>query len=298
MVVVLIGVTLVTFLLVNVVPGDPARVLLGQRATEASVARVRSQLGLDQPLHIQYWRFLKGAVRLDFGESYFSREPVTHMIFTRFGATARIAMVAYAISLTAGIIIGVLAAYFHGSFVDTGLMSTAALGFSVPGFWLAMLGQIIFGVRFNLLPVSGLGTPLHYVMPAIALAVPMASGIARMTRTSVLDVLGQDYVRTARAKGLSESWVLSKHALKNALIPIVTLAGMQISGLLGGSLLIERVFSIPGLGSLVIESVMQRDIPLIQGTVVYMASLFVLANLLVDLSYAVFDPRVQLGEGA
>jgi peptide/nickel transport system permease protein len=293
-IVVLIGITLITFILMNVVPGDPIAFMLGQRADPATVERIRHDWGLDKPLYVQYLNFVLKAVRLDLGRSYFTKEDVFTTLTRRFGQTARLAVVSYLFALAVGVSAGVFAATKRGEWIDTALMAVVALGISAPSFWIAILLQIVFGIWLDLLPITGLDTPAAYVLPCFALGSRFASSIARFTRTSMLDVISQDYVRTARSKGLKERVVIFKHAFKNALIPVVTLSGLQLSLLFTGAMFIETVFNIPGMGRLTVESMLQRDLPVLQGCVMYIAVVYVIVNLIVDFSYAVIDPRIRL----
>jgi peptide/nickel transport system permease protein len=294
---VLIGVTLVTFILLNVVPGDPVQLMLEKRADDVTIERVRHELGLDRPLPVQYISFLEGAVKLDFGKSYFSKEPVTAALARSFKVTIQLAFLSYILAVVLGISCGVLAAVFRGKKLDSILMTLSIAGISAPSFWIAILLQIVFGLKLDLLPISGFDSPACFILPSIALGTRYAASIARITRTSMLDVIQQDYIRTARAKGVKESIVILKHALKNAMIPIITLSGSQLGYMLTGSMLIEQVFSISGIGKLAVDSMQTRDLPMLQGTVVYIAAIFVLTNLLVDISYAFIDPRIRYGKG-
>jgi len=295
---VLVGITFATFCLINIVPGDPVQVMLEKRADPEMIQQVRHELGTDKPLPEQYINFVEGAVKFDLGKSYFSKEPVMSMLLRGFLVTAKLAAISFLFAVTIGISCGMLAAIKRGKPTDSFLMMIAILGMSAPSFWIAIILQIIFGLKLNLLPLSGLDQPLCYILPSIALGTRYAASIARITRTSMLDVIKQDYIRTARAKGVKESMVFIKHALKNALIPIVTLLGTQLGNMLAGSMLIEKVFSISGIGKLAVDSMTNRDLPLVQGTVLYIAVIFVVINLIVDLSYALIDPKIRYGKGA
>ncbi|MDR0649137.1 MAG: ABC transporter permease [Synergistaceae bacterium] len=295
--VVLWGVSLVTFILMNVVPGDPVLLMLERRARPEDVARVRHEMGLDKPRAVQYFEFVAKAVRLDLGRSYFTKEPVTTALTRRFGVTVRLASLAYAIALLLGISMGVAAALKRGSAFDSLITGGAALGISAPVFWVAILLQIVFGLRLAWFPISGIRSPGSFVLPAAALGIRYIASISRVTRTSMLEVISQDYIRTARAKGLAEKTVILKHALKNALIPIITLAGTELGNLLAGSMLTEWVFAIPGMGKQMVDSILMRDLPMLQGTVLYVAVIFVMSNLVVDISYAFIDPRIRYSHG-
>ena len=296
-VLVLFGITLITFMLLNVIPGDPVKLMLEKRADTETIERVRHELGIDKPLPEQYFNFLKGTVQLDFGSSYFTKEPVMEALTRSFMVTIQLALLSYLFAIVIGVMCGILAAANQGKPLDTILMTLAMTGISAPNFWIAILLQIFFGLKWDLLPISGFDSPACFILPGIALGTRYAASIARITRTSMLDVIRQDYIRTARAKGLSENVVIFKHALKNAMIPVVTLSGMQLGYMLTGSILIEQVFSISGIGKLTIDSMLTRDLPMLQGAVVYIASIFVITNLLVDISYAFIDPRIRFGNG-
>ena len=294
---VLIGITLITFLLLNVVPGDPVAMMLDKRADEATIEKVRHEMGLDVPLHEQYIDFVKGAVKLDFGTSYFTKEVVTDAIVRCFKVTVKLAAMSFLFAVVLGITCGMIAAVYRGRWIDSALMTLSVVGVSAPSFWIAIILQIVIGLKLDLLPISGFDGPLNYILPSIALGTRYAGSIARITRTSMLDVIKQDYIRTARSKGVKESVVIMKHALKNAMIPIVTLVGTELGNMLTGSMLIEKVFSIPGIGKLAVDAMSNRDLPLLQGTVVYIALVIVIVNLVVDLSYALIDPRIRYGKG-
>ncbi len=297
-VIVLIGVTLVTFILLNVVPGDPVLVMLNKRADAETVERVRHELGLDRPLYVQYFDFVTGAVQGDFGTSYFQKRPVTEMLNQGFQLTFKLGALSLVFSIIFGLLIGTLAALFRGKFLDHFLMFIAMLGISVPVFWLAVLMQILFGLKLGWLPISGMKQDGWLIMPVICLGVSYGASASRLIRTNMLDALGQDYVRTARAKGVSESLVVCKHVLKNAAIPIVTLVGMQLRSLISGAMVVEMVFSLHGLGKIAFAAVTSRDIPIVQGTVLYTAAVYVVINLIVDMLYGVLDPRIRIVKGA
>ena len=294
---VLIGITLITFILLNVVPGDPVAMMLDKRADEQTIEMVRHAMGLDVPLPQQYLNFLKGAIHLDFGKSYFTNEVVTDALVRAFLVTAKLAAMAFVFAVVIGVICGIVAAVNRGKWIDSLLMTLSMVGVSAPAFWVAIILQIVIGLKLDLLPISGFDGIPNYILPSIALGTRYAGSIARITRTSMLDVIKQDYIRTARAKGVTERLVIMKHALKNAMIPIVTLVGTELGYMLTGSMLIEKVFSIPEIGSLAVDGMTNRDLPLLQGTVMYIALVFVVVNLIVDLSYAFIDPRIRYGKG-
>lgn len=291
--IVLVGVSLVTFIMVNVVPGDPVALMMEKRADPATMERVRKEMGLDKPLTVQYLTLAKNAVRGDFGVSYFARKPVGEMLMKGFKVTAVIGGLVVLVSSLLGVLLGVSAAVARGKPADKLIMFFSTLGMAAPSFWIAILLQIVFGLKLMWLPISGLRSTDSYILPVLSLALIYTASIARLSRTNMLDALNQDYIRTARAKGVSELKVNLKHGLKNAAVPIITYIGIQIKWALGGSVLIETVFSINGLGKLMIDAILARDIPVIQGCTIYIALVFVLANLIIDLLYGLLDPRVR-----
>ena len=295
---VLLGISLITFVLLQVVPGDPVALMLEKRADPETIAKVRKELGLDLPYYVQYLNFIKGAIHLDFGTSYFTKEVVTDALFRCFKVTVKLACMSFIFASVIGIPCGIFAAVKRGKGIDTVVMVLSIVGVSAPAFWVAIILQILFGLKLNVLPISGLDTPASYILPSLALGARYAGNIARITRTSMLEVLGQDYIRTAKAKGAMRWAVILKHALKNAMIPIVTLVGTDFGYMLTGSMLIEKVFSIPGIGKLAVDAMSNRDLPLLEGTVMYIAFVFVVVNLIVDVSYAFLDPRIRYGKGA
>jgi peptide/nickel transport system permease protein len=294
---VFIGVTLVTFILMYVVPGDPVTALVDEKmaSTDPAAARLfREKWGLDDPVPVQYLKFLANAARGDLGLSYRSEQPVLESILERFPATAALAVAALGIAILIGIPLGILAAIRQNTALDSASIMLATFGVSVPNFWLGLLLIYVIAVQLRWLPPSGYGPPYPYlIMPAITLGTGLSAVIARLTRSSMLEVIRQDYVRTARAKGLTERRVIAGHALRNAAIPIVTIVGVQISGLLSGAVITERVFSWPGVGRLLLDSIGARDLPVVQGCVLFIATIFIGLNLLVDLSYAWLDPRIR-----
>ncbi len=287
-------VSLLTFIMINVAPGDPVAVMLEKKADPETVQRVREQLGLDRPYHEQFISFIKGAVTGDLGNSYFQKEPVTEILGRSFLITVRIGLLALALSVCIGLVVGTLAALFRGTWIDHSLMFGAMLGISAPSFWLAVLMQLVFGLYLRWLPISGAEQAGWLIMPVICLGISYGASSARLVRTNMIEVLSQDYVRTARSKGLNEFVVVGKHVLKNAGISIITLVGMQLRSLISGAMVIETVFSLRGLGSVSYTAIMARDIPLVQGCVLYVAVVYVLVNLVVDLMYGVLDPRIRL----
>ena len=275
---VLLGISLITFVLLQVVPGDPVALMLEKRADPETIAKVRKELGLDLPYYVQYLNFIKGAIHLDFGTSYFTKEVVTDALIRCFKVTVKLACMSFIFASVIGIPCGIFAAVKRGKGIDTVVMVLSIVGVSAPAFWVAIILQILFGLKLNVLPISGFDTPASYILPSLALGARYAGNIARITRTSMLEVLGQDYIRTAKAKGAMRWAVILKHALKNAMIPIVTLVGTDFGYMLTGSMLIEKVFSIPGIGKLAVDAMSNRDLPLLEGTVMYIAFVFVVVT--------------------
>ena len=293
-IIVIILVTLLTFVLINIAPGDPASVMLAKRADEATIAKVRTELGLDRPYSVQYLSFLKGLLQGDLGKSFFQKKPVLDIVLHAMKVTLRLGAVALIVSVGVGLINGTLAAVFRGTWVDRVLMFLAMIGVSVPTFWIAVILQLVLGLHLRLLPISGQAVSGWMIMPVICLGLSHGASAARLVRTNMIEALNQDYVRTARSKGLSEFVVVGKHVLKNAGISIVTLVGMQLRSMISGAMVVETVFSLNGLGNISYNAVQARDIPLIQGCVIYTAIVYVLINLIIDLIYGVLDPRVRL----
>lgn len=318
---VLFGVSVMVFLVMHLFSTDPAALMLGQHATAQQIEALREQLGLNDPLYVQYGRFLWGVLHGDLGRSLMTKTPVVEELLTRFPATFELALASVFIATIVGVTMGVIAAVRQYSFFDYLSMIVSLLGVSMPIFWLGLILIVVFSVNLHWLPVSGridvgmepavitgsylidslltgnmpafISSLKHLALPAIALASYSTAIIARMTRSTMLEVVRQDYIRTARAKGLAEKIVIIKHALRNALIPIITVIGLQIGMLLSGAVLTETVFSWPGMGSLMIAGILASDYPLVQGGVLVIATMFVLVNLLVDLLYAYLDPRIH-----
>ncbi len=296
---ILFGVATLTFLLMYVVPGDPGRALAGARYDEETLARMRAELGLDRPLAVQYVHFLGRLARFDLGTSFVTRRPVAEAIRERFPRTLALALSAMALAIAGGVAIGTIAAWNRRPVVSKLLMTFSLVGVSMPVFWLGLLLIYVFAITLRVLPPSGYGggSIRHLILPALTLSFASMATIARVTRSGVLDALGEDYVRTARAKGLGERIVLGKHVLRNALIPVITIVGADFGGYLSGSVLTESVFGWPGLGRFIVQAILKRDFPVIQGAVLFMAVLFVLVNLAVDLSYGAIDPRIRPERG-
>ena len=294
LVLVLVGVSFLVFLLLYMTPGDPVRMMLGESATPEAQAELRLELGLDDPFLVQYGRYIKNiVVHQDLGTSYSTRRPVLDEIMTVFPNTVKLATAAIIIAVILGTFLGIVSAVRQNSLLDNAVMVLALIGTSAPIFWIGILMIILFSVNLGWLPPSGFGSFKQLIMPALALGMQSTAVVARMTRSSMLEVIRQDFVKTARAKGQKESVVIMKHVFRNALIPVITVVGLQFGTLLGGAMLTEVVFSIPGVGRLMIEAIKQRDFPIVQGSVLFVAACFSLVNLAVDLLYAVVDPKVS-----
>jgi len=289
----LIGVSIVIFLMVRLIPGDPARLIAGLQATSEEVERLRVELGLDRPLYEQYLRFGRDIFSGDLGISAATQTSVALEIGSRFGATFSLAVTGTIIATTVGLIAGIISATSYNSLTDYAVMAVALFGVSVPVFWLGIMLMLIFAVGLNWLPAGGYGGPAHLILPSITLAAFSTAIIARMTRSSLLETLNTDFVRTARAKGLPEGRVLFRHVLANSLIAVVNVMGVQIGVLIGGLVLTEEIFILPGLGRLLLESIQKRDFPVITGTTLFLATAFMTINFLVDLLHGVLDPRVR-----
>jgi len=296
--VVWLGISFIAFSLSNLAPGDPAEMILlrqtGEAPTREAVERLREQLGLDAPFPARYGRWLAHAVRGDLGASYASGAPVARELSERFGATLQLAIAAIFVSLIVAIPLGVLSAVHRDSPLDHGLRVGALIGASVPGFWLSYLLILLFAVGLGLLPAAGQGDWRNLVLPAVALGLGDAASLMRLTRASMLEELREDYVRTARAKGLPARLIVVRHALRNALNPIVTLSSLHLGRLLGQAAIVETVFGWPGIGKLAVDSIYARDYPAIQGFVLYMGTVFVVVNFVVDMAYVRMDPRVSV----
>jgi ABC-type dipeptide/oligopeptide/nickel transport system permease component len=288
-------VTLVVFSMVRLLPGDPAETIAGLQATQELVAGLRQELGLDRPLVVQYWRFLEGLARLDLGRSTMSRAPVVQELLPRLPVSLTLAVASMGIAVVVGVLLGVVAALRRRTWVDYLAMSVSVAGLSTPTFVLGLLLILVLSVQWRLLPATGAASWWHYILPALTLGLPAAAVVARMARSSLLEVLRQDFVRTAWAKGLSGRAVVARHALRNALIPVITISGLQFGQLMGGAVVVESVFGLPGLGKLLVDRVLGRDYPVIQGVVLVAACGFVLTNLVVDLVYSLVDPRIRHG---
>jgi peptide/nickel transport system permease protein len=293
---VLIGTSLITFTIAFVIPADPAIAMAGAKADPQTLATIRRELGLDQPLYVQYARYLDRAIHGDLGRSYIRRESVTHLIATRLPATAVLAISAMAVSLLLGIAMGLVAAAWRGTAIDNSLLVVSLGLVSIPVFWLGTMLLIAGGLYLRSFPLGGFSGPRSLVLPTLTLALGSAGYYSRILHTNLSEAMDQDYVRTARGKGMSGARVMMKHAMANAMLPLVTIAGLDLAGLLSGVVLTETVFNWPGIGRLAFEAIFNLDIPLIMGTVLFSAFLIVSANIAVDLLYLWLDPRIRLEE--
>ncbi|HXF81416.1 MAG TPA: ABC transporter permease [bacterium] len=292
---VLLGVPLFIMLTIDLIPGDPAALMLGEGATAEMVARLRASLDLDQPLAVRYARYVARLARGDLGRSFREGRRVNDELAEVWTATAQLGAAALLLAVAVGLPLGVLSARWANSWFDNLVRVATLFGLSMPIFWIGLLLIVAFSLQLGWLPAGGRGTPAHLVLPAVTLALPTIAMLARMTRSAMLEVLREDYVRTARAKGVPGPRVLGRHALRNALIPVVTVLGLQTGQLLGGAILTETVFAWPGIGRMIVRAIFARDYILLQGGVIVLAVTFLLVNLLVDLSYAYFDPRITYG---
>lgn len=303
MIPILLGISIIVFSMMHLAPGDPAEAILGPRGTEELLRQARRELGLDQPLYVQYGTWVANAVRGDLGKSYRLNRPVAPEVLDRFKNSALLAGVAFIIAVVLGTLAGIVSAVRRGGLLDNALMAVTVTGISMPPFYLGMLLIILFSVKLNLLPTGGMYNVredpstsrllVHLILPTLTLAAVPIAVIARIMRSSMLEVVGQDYIRTARAKGLRDRAMIARHALRNALIPVVAVVGLQVGYLLSAAALVEVVFSWPGLGSLLVQSVVQRDLPLAQGAVLVIAVVYVVVNILTDLIQAWLDPRIH-----
>jgi ABC-type dipeptide/oligopeptide/nickel transport system permease component len=291
---VLIGVATLVFALIHFIPGDPAQAMLGEGATPEDVAQLRTRLGLDKPLLMQYGSFLNGVVHGDLGVSLRNDQPVTKQILERMPATAELAFAAMAVAVLFALPLGIVAAVWRGTWVDHAAMTLSLVGISVPNFWLGPLMAIVFAIELGWLPVGGSGTLAHLVLPSITLGAALAAILARMTRASLLEELSEPYVLAARAKGVSRTRAVLHHAFRNSLIPIVTILGLQFGVVLTGAVITETIFAWPGIGRLLIQSISFRDYPTVQGCVLLIAITYVGVNLITDLTYGFLDPRIRV----
>jgi ABC-type dipeptide/oligopeptide/nickel transport system permease component len=292
---ILLGVTMLTFLIIQVTPGDPVALMLGEYASEEEIAVVRSQLGLDDPLLVQYARYVKNAAQGDLGVSIRSRAPVTDEILARFPSTLELALAGMAFAVLVGVTVGIVASTTRRRVIDSGTMLVSLFGLSTPSFFLGIALLLLFGVRLQWVSVIGGEGLKDLILPAFCLAVGPAARLARLTRSSMLEVIGENYVQVARAKGLRERIVIWRHALRNALIPILTAASLLFAAMLNGAVFIESVFARPGLGRFAVNAVANRDYPQVQGIALFLATIYVLINLAVDILYGILDPRIRTG---
>jgi ABC-type dipeptide/oligopeptide/nickel transport system permease component len=291
--VVLFGVTVIVFALIHLAPGDPARLMLYDTAPEEEVRAMRQALGLDQPLHMQYWLFLSSALRGDLGRSLYYKQPAFHIILEHLPATVELTFAALLVSLLVAVPMGVLSAVRRDTVWDYLGMLLATIGQATPVYWLGLMLILLFSVQWGLLPSSGRGGVENFVLPSVALGAPLMALVTRLVRSGMLDILGEDYIRTARAKGLTEQLVVYRHALRNMLIPLVTVVGLQLGALLGGAVITETIFAWPGVGRLVVTAITARDYPLVQAATMMVSVYFVAINLLLDVLYVYIDPRIR-----
>ncbi|GED59458.1 nickel ABC transporter permease [Brevibacillus formosus] len=292
-IVVLFGLSVFTFLLIHLIPGDPVRIMLGQRATVEQIESLRGELGLNKPLVVQYLDYASGVLKGDLGTSLKTGRPVSTEIADRFPATAKMALASLVVAVVIGIGLGVLAAKYKDTPIDGAIMTFSTFGMSIPGFWLGLLVILVFSVHLGWFPIAG-GTGLKdMVLPAFTLGTLLATALSRLTRAGMVEVLSNDYIRTARAKGMNERIVLLRHAFRNVMIPIVAVIGLELAGLLGGAVIVEQVFGWPGVGTLAIQAISSRDFPMIQGTTLFIGAVYVLVVILIDVLYALLDPRID-----
>ncbi|MDM5327011.1 nickel ABC transporter permease [Neobacillus sp. CF12] len=292
---VIFGISIFSFLLIHFIPGDPVKIMLGINASPEQVEKLTHHLGLDKPLLVQYGQYIMNVFEGDFGTSLKTGRPVLTEILDRFPETVKLAVFGLFVAVVIGISLGILAARFKDSFIDKLCTALATLGVSIPSFWLAILLVMLFSVKLSWFPIAN-GTGFRdLILPAVTLGVVASTMIMRLTRNGMVEVLSNDYIRTARAKGLEDGLILFRHALRNVLIPVVTVIGLQLAALLGGTVIIEQVFNWPGLGTLALGAIMSRDFPLIQGIVLFMGVTYVTINILVDVLYSLIDPRVEMG---
>ena len=292
-VVILIGVALLIFIMLRVIPGNPVETMMGEHASRSTIDRMTAELGLDRPIHIQFFRYITGALRGDFGTSYSLGKPVSSLMGSAFGNTLKLSVMASLFAWAIGILCGVLSAVRKGGLADHIFMGFSLLGVSMPVFMTAMILQFFFGYYLHWLPISGAGSWNNLVLPAIALGWNSAGAISRLTRSTLLDVLQEDYIETARAKGLTQTAVVIFHALRNTMLPVVTMMAIQFSGMLSGAVITETVFSINGIGRLAVQAISGRDIPLLQGTILFSTAVVILGNLVADSLYSILDPRIR-----
>ena len=285
-------VSIIVFLILHLVPGDPIKLLASPRAKKATIQRLRERWGLDEPLHVQYGQWIWNLLHGDMGESIRHHVPVSQLIGTRYLNTLRLTSASMFLAVLFGVPMGIAASLYRNSIIDTVIMGFAVAGFSIPPFWLGLILLLVFSVNLDLLPAGGGASMQHLILPAVSLGIATMALIARMMRSTMLEVLGSDYIRTARSKGLSEKWVILVHSLKNALIPIVTIIGVQFGVLMAGAVVTEVVFTWPGIGWLMVDSIKNRDFPIIRSALLITSVTFIMVNLVVDLLYGFLDPRI------
>ena len=293
---VVIGITLFIYVILSAAPGDPAQLILGMDASEADLVALRAELGLDKPVLVQYFNYMLRVIQGDFGTSWLSGYKVLPEFLNRLPNTIALGTLAMVFAAVLGVLLGIVSAIRQNTAIDYFSLALAVLLFSLPAFWFGLMTQILFCLTLGWLPASGVGSARHFILPALTLGANVLASQLRMTRTSMLDVVKQDYIRTARAKGASERRVVLKHVLRNGMLPVITQVGISYASCMGGSVVTESVFSIPGIGSLLINAVKSRDIPVVMGTIIFVAVFVGVINLLVDLLYAWIDPRVKLAK--
>ena len=293
MIPVILGISFIIFAIMDLTPGDPARMVLGEGATQEAVARKREEMGLDDPFLIRYGRFVTDALRGEFPDSYVTNEPVNQEVLTRFPTTLKLAFLGISLSVIVGVSVGIISAVRQYSILDSVSMIAALLLTSIPAFWMGLMLILVFSLKWDLLPATGIDTWKHFILPAVAVAINTMASLIRLTRSSMLEVIRADYIRTARAKGATEFQVVFRHALRNALLPVVTQIGINFGLQLGGAIVIEQVFAIPGLGTLMINSVRSKDTPMVMMSITFVAVAAGLVNLAVDILYTFIDPRVK-----
>lgn len=290
---IIIGISFICFVIMSFTPGDPARIILGDRAPNEAVAQLRQEMGLNDPMIVQYGRYMLHAFQGDFGRSYLTQEPVLNAVFTRFPVTLYLTLFATVVSVGLGIPIGIVSATKKYSIFDRASMIFVLVAISMPSFWLGLLLILLFALQLHWLPSGGYTSLISLILPSLCLGIGMSAVIARMTRTSLLEEMSKDYVKTAEAKGMTRNAAILKHALKNSMVPVITVIGMSMAGLLAGSVLAETVFSLPGVGQLMLSAINHKDMPVVLASVILMAVAFCIANLIVDIIHAFIDPRVK-----
>lgn len=290
---IIIGITIITFYLLNVVPGDPVVLMMKEHISPDVLERVKNEMHLNDPIYIRYFKFMGDLLHGNLGRSYKLNRNVTDLLLEAFPNTVILSIAAIIIAWGIGIPAGIISAVKQYSFIDNFFMGFTLLGVSMPIFWSALIAQYIFGLKLNLLPISGFSGPQYVILPAIVLGWSSAASIARLTRSSLLEVIRTDYIRTARAKGLKERQVVFYHALKNAMLPVVTVMAIQVAGLLSGAVITESVFGIPGIGRVCVNAIQNRDMPLLQGSVIFTVGLVIIGNLVADIAYSYLDPRIR-----